>query len=269
MSDAVTRLNAALERAAATVGTPFATRLAEVVGSGTLLREAVSDAMTDLGFSTRDKQLEAAVDVTLECVRHCIADHDLTPSELEVVRTIKRLCGIEEGDILRLRPFEVSDLLREAMEVVLHDNVVTGEESMYKVGLQEVFDLGYDEFHELTEGLLISALRSLLEEMVPVGGTLSDVKFNDFQSRAIHLDHVFNLNVNQGDLAGSPGRYIPTLVKEAVWRRDHGMCADCGSNELLEFDHIIPFSLGGSNTYRNVQLLCQTCNRKKWDSLSA
>ena len=74
MSDAVTRLNAALERAAATVGTPFATRLAEVVGSGTLLREAVSDAMTDLGFSTRDEQLEAAVDVTLECVRHCIAD---------------------------------------------------------------------------------------------------------------------------------------------------------------------------------------------------
>ena len=41
----------------------------------------------------------------------------------------------------------------------------------------------------------------------------------------------------------------------------------CGSNENLEFDHIIPFSEGGANTYRNIQLLCQPCNRSKSDSI--
>ena len=40
-----------------------------------------------------------------------------------------------------------------------------------------------------------------------------------------------------------------------VWRRDQGRCVKCGSNEKLEFDHIIPLSRGGSNTFRNVQLL--------------
>ena len=258
----------ALERAAASVGTPFASRLVEVVRSGPLSRQAVSDTMADLGFSSPESKLEAAIDVTIECIRQAIADHALTERELEVVRTIKRLCGIKEGDILRLRRAEVADLLREAMEIVLHDKVVTGEESMYKVGLQEVFDLGYDEFHELTEGSLISALHSLLEEMIPAGGTLSDVKFTDLQRRAVHLDHVFNLNLDQGDLAGSPGRYIPAHVKAAIWHRDEGICAGCGSSELLEFDHIIPFSMGGSNTYRNIQLLCQTCNRRKSDSLT-
>ena len=56
---------------------------------------------------------------------------------------------------------------------------------------------------------------------------------------------------------------IPQDVKDAVWKRDDGKCVQCGSNEKLEFDHIIPFIKGGSSTYRNVQLLCEPCNRKK------
>lgn len=51
--------------------------------------------------------------------------------------------------------------------------------------------------------------------------------------------------------------------KDSVWRRDQGKCVSCGSQEKLEFDRIIPFSKGGSNTYRNVQLLCESCNRLK------
>ena len=58
-------------------------------------------------------------------------------------------------------------------------------------------------------------------------------------------------------------RHISQKVKNQVWNRDKGKCIECGSNEKLEFDHIIPFSKGGSNTYRNIQLLCESCNRIK------
>ncbi len=63
--------------------------------------------------------------------------------------------------------------------------------------------------------------------------------------------------------ANRNNRYMPKKVQREVWRRDQGRCRSCGSNELLEYDHIIPVAKGGSNTDRNVQLLCETCNRKK------
>ena len=60
---------------------------------------------------------------------------------------------------------------------------------------------------------------------------------------------------------------IPKHVQREVWRRDQGRCVECGSKERLEFDHIIPFSKGGSNTARNIQLLCENCNRKKSNTI--
>jgi HNH endonuclease len=56
---------------------------------------------------------------------------------------------------------------------------------------------------------------------------------------------------------------IPLDVQRQVWRRDQGRCVYCSNQENLEFDHIIPVAKGGSSTVRNIQLLCQSCNRKK------
>ncbi len=60
---------------------------------------------------------------------------------------------------------------------------------------------------------------------------------------------------------------IPEDVRMFVWQRDGGKCVKCGSQELLEFDHIIPVSKGGSSTERNIQLLCEPCNRSKGSTI--
>lgn len=59
---------------------------------------------------------------------------------------------------------------------------------------------------------------------------------------------------------------IPKEVQREVWQRDQGKCIECGSKENLEFDHIIPVVRGGGNTARNLQLLCEKCNRRKTDN---
>jgi 5-methylcytosine-specific restriction endonuclease McrA len=59
-------------------------------------------------------------------------------------------------------------------------------------------------------------------------------------------------------------RIIPSDVKLAVWKRDDGKCVQCDSRDNLHFDHILPFSKGGSSiVVENVQLLCARHNLRK------
>jgi 5-methylcytosine-specific restriction endonuclease McrA len=82
------------------------------------------------------------------------------------------------------------------------------------------------------------------------------------RKRERRLSHARALRDSK-DLAATRRESIPEDVKAEVWRRDQGRCSNCGSRDRLEFDHVIPLAMGGSNTVRNLQLLCESCNRSK------
>ena len=63
-------------------------------------------------------------------------------------------------------------------------------------------------------------------------------------------------------------RLIPSSVKLEVWKRDQGRCRMCGSKSGLHFDHIIPYSNGGSSKNpANIQILCGRHNLAKGDNV--
>ena len=63
---------------------------------------------------------------------------------------------------------------------------------------------------------------------------------------------------------GVTGRAIPAAVKREVWRRDRGRCRyvdrtsgrRCGSQHLLQIDHVVPYARGGAAEPNNLRLLC-------------
>ena len=62
------------------------------------------------------------------------------------------------------------------------------------------------------------------------------------------------------------GRSIPRVTQFRVMKRENQICSICGKSVKdgeIEFDHIIPWSKGGSSDENNVTLLCMSCNRKK------
>lgn len=71
-----------------------------------------------------------------------------------------------------------------------------------------------------------------------------------------------------GETIMEHARLIPMNVKREVWDRDNGKCQKCGADDNLHFDHIIPYSKGGtSKDPENIQLLCARHNLSKSDNI--
>ena len=88
-----------------------------------------------------------------------------------------------------------------------------------------------------------------------------------FKLEAIEEESTVVLN---GPKPDSRRRVVPSSVKLEVWKRDKGRCVKCGAEDELHFDHILPFSKGGtSNTVENIQILCARHNLEKRDKIGA
>ena len=82
---------------------------------------------------------------------------------------------------------------------------------------------------------------------------LTDENINEPENKFVEIEH---------------NRIIPTSVKLEVWKRDKGKCVICGRSDNLHFDHIIPYSKGGSSLVaENIQLLCARHNLEKRDRI--
>ena len=85
----------------------------------------------------------------------------------------------------------------------------------------------------------------------------------------------FRLNLSNATLSGlrpqletDTDRVIPSSVKIEIWKRDKGRCCICGTDKDLHFDHIIPYSKGGSSRDpKNIQILCAKHNLAKSDEI--
>ena len=97
---------------------------------------------------------------------------------------------------------------------------------------------------------------------------LIDAWQEDQEDRAVFKFKLVAIQTDDDDLTATDtidatrphSRIIPASVKLAVWKRDGGKCQRCGEQDELHFDHILPFSKGGTSLKaENVQLfMCST-----------
>jgi hypothetical protein len=133
----------------------------------------------------------------------------------------------------------------------------------FKKGLQKP-DL-VKVYEKLRTGIWVyNGVFNLIDAWQEKSGERSVFKFK--LELADDYDHVSETNRRVSALEHN--RLIPPQVKLAVWKRDKGKCVICGSPDNLHFDHIIPFSKGGSSLVpENIQLLCVRHNIAKRDKI--
>lgn len=119
-------------------------------------------------------------------------------------------------------------------------------------------------YEKVRSGLWVfNGVFRLVDAWIETSNARKVFKFKLEITDPVELDH----NGPHTDIENS--RVIPASVKLEVWKRDHGQCVQCGSRDNLHFDHIIPYSKGGSSLVaENIQLLCARHNLEKRDRIA-
>jgi len=217
------------------------TEICNLIHSGNHDRIMIDKILAKNGIKKYKDLKEELIDVIILYINIIVLEDDLiSENELKNIKILKNLFKIDEGDFYKFRYDEIKEIIRRQLYKMYIDKIVDSSEALQKVGLQELFDLSYDQFLEIVN----------IEDQYAL-------------ERGANIEDLDTFYSGGSKISTSTGRYISQDVKDMVWRRDEGKCAVCGSQDKIEFDHIIPLSRGGSNTYRNIQLLCEKCNRVK------
>lgn len=220
--------------------------ISELIYNDKLNPENLSAILREHNIDNIKDIKEELLDLVIVYINLTLNDHIISDKEKYNIGILKKYFKIKEGDFYNKRYSELEDILQRQFERLYFDNSINENEAIHNATLQDIFDLGYDQLDEFKA----FEIRKALEQ----GADISDLD-------TARYPKVFK-TINDNGVRG-----ISQQVKDLVWNRDDGKCRECGSNEKLEFDHIIPFSKGGSNTYRNIQLLCEPCNRMKTNKI--
>ena len=141
------------------------------------------------------------------------------------------------------------------LEDVLHTKRLSEEKPVPMICLSTREDWIYKGIHYSTSGPYSDEELSLLI-------------LDEFDKERQLFEKLKQKHINGLEELDFKRQRIPEAVRIEVWRRDGGICARCSSRENLEYDHIVPVSKGGGNTARNIELLCEKCNRSKSNNIA-
>ena len=259
-------------------------------------RDDINSVLEELKIKSITSFKNEALKILILYIRLALNDNILSIEEKNNIKFLKLLFGIKDGDFKDNESIytQVKNIINIQLQLIyLDDDSIDNSEALHKVDLQEIFGLSYDDFLNITNHFDLLILGKSLDKETK---TLKETE--DFYSEAVRkidsfvdsktlgdwmekrfeisesdkkmMDEIMEkhgLSYDEEDNKPKRSRRISQSVKDKVWNRDGGKCVLCGSNENIEFDHIVPFSKGGANTYRNIQILCESCNRRKSDNI--
>lgn len=95
------------------------------------------------------------------------------------------------------------------------------------------------------------------------------VKYNSVMNMICHYDGII-YEMNFGSVNN---RLFTNSQKKYLYHRADGHCQECNSElkkSYYEYDHILPYSIGGKTSISNGQVLCLDCHnyKSRWDRLA-
>ena len=119
--------------------------------------------------------------------------------------------------------------------------------------------------------LRFSVSKDVYEKFEEVKRHLSNTLQGELGLEAVFsklLDNYLKPVRERAKTMSSKTRFVPIALKREIQKRDGAQCSfvapdgtRCQEKCYLQYDHIVPFSLGGETTAENLRLLCSKHNR--------
>ncbi|PKP20371.1 MAG: hypothetical protein CVU05_09310 [Bacteroidetes bacterium HGW-Bacteroidetes-21] len=163
--------------------------------------------------------------------KYLMKDNILSEDEYHFLKRLREVIKASQYEIYREYKTEIDRLIYEIFYLMYLDAELDNSEEKEMQYLTEIFGVEYMAMCDIKRKVL-----------------------NDKYQQTIEKEMQRN-------------RHIPERILITVFERDKGRCVLCGSTDSIEYDHIIPFSKGGSNDSENIRVLCRKCNRKKSNNI--
>lgn len=95
----------------------------------------------------------------LEYIKIALQDDFLTSNERDNINYLKRLFKVKPGDFHHYHPMELQKLIGHQFSLIYNNDQVSSDEAMFKVNLQEIFDLSFDQMNEYSKKEAIISMK--------------------------------------------------------------------------------------------------------------
>ncbi len=100
-----------------------------------------------------------AIDVFMDYAKYILLDNHIDDNEMLLAKKYKLLFRIKEGDLLSFgKSNEIKEIITAESKRFYSDSQIDEHESLAKVSLQELFDLGYDQYLDFEKEVVEDAL---------------------------------------------------------------------------------------------------------------
>ena len=91
------------------------------------------------------------IHLIFEYIKIVLQDNILTMSEKEDIKVLKLWFEIQPGDFYFHNKANVENIITYQLTRIYQDNLVTEEEALFKVDLQEIFDFSFDQMNDYSK----------------------------------------------------------------------------------------------------------------------
>ncbi len=137
----------------------YVKQISSLIQNGNLNRQNFDNILSDHGISGVENIKPEILDMLLAYIDFIFRDNVITEDEAANFKQLKRFFKIKEGDFFKYRYANIDNILTRQFELIYSDNRIDNEEALHKVGLQELFDLGYDQFLDLINEEVVAAIK--------------------------------------------------------------------------------------------------------------